>query len=102
MVCDVGGGNGHATLSLAKTFPNLCFVVQDLEHVVQHGKPVSPFLFVWLFRLTDTRSALGKDVSGSFAGQTRIFYPGRLLQRCPSTGLRCLLCELGLIHSTLQ
>lgn len=40
-VCDVGGGNGHATLGLAKSFPHLRIVVQDLGHVVANGKPVS-------------------------------------------------------------
>ncbi|EIM90607.1 S-adenosyl-L-methionine-dependent methyltransferase [Stereum hirsutum FP-91666 SS1] len=39
-VCDVGGGNGHATLGLAKSFPHLRIIVQDLEHVVVNGKPL--------------------------------------------------------------
>ncbi|KAL6707288.1 hypothetical protein ACN47E_004276 [Coniothyrium glycines] len=30
-VIDVGGGNGHASINLAKQFPNLNFVVQDIS-----------------------------------------------------------------------
>ncbi|KAJ6573975.1 S-adenosyl-L-methionine-dependent methyltransferase [Mycena vulgaris] len=38
IICDVGGGNGHATLELLKVFPHLKVVVQDLPLVVKAGK----------------------------------------------------------------
>ncbi|KAF8992613.1 S-adenosyl-L-methionine-dependent methyltransferase [Cyathus striatus] len=37
-ICDVGGGNGHATLDLVKVFPSLKVVLQDLPEVVEQGK----------------------------------------------------------------
>ncbi|KAJ6626254.1 S-adenosyl-L-methionine-dependent methyltransferase [Mycena sp. CBHHK59/15] len=37
-ICDVGGGNGHATVNLLKAFPALKFVVQDLPEVIDQGK----------------------------------------------------------------
>lgn len=33
-VVDIGGSTGHASIALAKTFPNLTFTVQDLPHVI--------------------------------------------------------------------
>ena len=33
VICDVAGNNGHATLELAKSFPEFKVVVQDLEKV---------------------------------------------------------------------
>ncbi|KAJ6501494.1 S-adenosyl-L-methionine-dependent methyltransferase [Mycena vitilis] len=38
VVCDVGGGHGHATLELVKVFPQLKIVVQDLPTAVEQGK----------------------------------------------------------------
>ncbi|KAJ6628892.1 S-adenosyl-L-methionine-dependent methyltransferase [Mycena sp. CBHHK59/15] len=38
VVCDVGGGNGHATIELLKGFPQLKIVVQDLPGVAEQGK----------------------------------------------------------------
>ncbi|KAF8577159.1 S-adenosyl-L-methionine-dependent methyltransferase [Ramaria rubella] len=38
VVCDVGGGNGHATLALAKVFSQLKITVQDLPAVIDQGK----------------------------------------------------------------
>ncbi|KAJ6607417.1 S-adenosyl-L-methionine-dependent methyltransferase [Mycena sp. CBHHK59/15] len=38
VICDVGGGNGHATVELLKAFPLLKFVVQDLPGVIDQGK----------------------------------------------------------------
>ncbi|KAJ7284873.1 S-adenosyl-L-methionine-dependent methyltransferase [Mycena rebaudengoi] len=38
VVCDVGGGNGHATIQLLKTFPQLKIVVQDLPAVAEQGR----------------------------------------------------------------
>ncbi|KAI9696501.1 MAG: hypothetical protein M1820_008129 [Bogoriella megaspora] len=36
-VVDVGGGHGPAAVGLAKNFPKLSFIVQDMEHVVAEG-----------------------------------------------------------------
>ncbi|KAF9479528.1 S-adenosyl-L-methionine-dependent methyltransferase [Pholiota conissans] len=38
VVCDIGGGNGHATLGLVKKFPHLKIILQDLAAVVQQGR----------------------------------------------------------------
>ncbi|KAJ7284895.1 S-adenosyl-L-methionine-dependent methyltransferase [Mycena rebaudengoi] len=38
VVCDVGGGNGHATIELLKVFPHLKVIVQDLPKVAEQGK----------------------------------------------------------------
>jgi 6-hydroxytryprostatin B O-methyltransferase len=35
---DVGGGMGHASIALAKAFPELTFTVQDFEKVVETGE----------------------------------------------------------------
>ncbi|KAF7373893.1 S-adenosyl-L-methionine-dependent methyltransferase [Mycena sanguinolenta] len=40
LVCDVGGGVGTASLTLATEFPELKFLVQDLENVIEQGKKV--------------------------------------------------------------
>lgn len=40
MIVDVGGGVGTACLALAKEFPNLKFVVQDRQPVVEAGAEV--------------------------------------------------------------
>lgn len=37
-VVDVGGGMGHASIALAKAFPDLTFTVQDFEKVVETGE----------------------------------------------------------------
>ena len=37
-VVDVGGGNGHISIALAKAYPSLKFVVQDLPDAVNAGK----------------------------------------------------------------
>ena len=41
VVCDIGGGNGHATMGLIKQFPHLKIVLQDLAPVVLQGRKVS-------------------------------------------------------------
>ncbi len=41
IICDVGGGNGHAMLGLIKEYPHIKVVLQDLPAVVQQGKDVS-------------------------------------------------------------
>ncbi|KAJ6544755.1 S-adenosyl-L-methionine-dependent methyltransferase [Mycena vulgaris] len=38
VICDVGGGNGHATVMLLNAFPQLKIMVQDLPGVVEQGK----------------------------------------------------------------
>ncbi|KAJ7982955.1 S-adenosyl-L-methionine-dependent methyltransferase, partial [Mycena polygramma] len=38
VIVDVGGGIGHLSLSIAKRFPKLRFVVQDLQHQVDEAK----------------------------------------------------------------
>ncbi|KAK5095775.1 hypothetical protein LTS08_007909 [Lithohypha guttulata] len=37
-VVDVGGSQGHASIALASTFPNLSFIVQDLPEVIDRAK----------------------------------------------------------------
>lgn len=37
-VVDIGGGMGHASIALAKAFPDLTFTVQDFEKVVETGE----------------------------------------------------------------
>lgn len=39
-VCDLGGGNGHVTLDLIRSFPQLRIVLQDLQSVVDEGRKV--------------------------------------------------------------
>ncbi|KAJ6628890.1 S-adenosyl-L-methionine-dependent methyltransferase [Mycena sp. CBHHK59/15] len=38
VICDVGSGNGHATLELLKKFPKLKVVLQDLPSIIDQGK----------------------------------------------------------------
>ena len=40
LVVDVGGGIGTASLALAKEFPDLKFVVQDRQPVIEAGVEV--------------------------------------------------------------
>ncbi|KAJ7214521.1 S-adenosyl-L-methionine-dependent methyltransferase [Mycena pura] len=40
IVCDVGGGNGHATVDLLNAFPHLKIIVQDLPPVVEEGRQI--------------------------------------------------------------
>lgn len=40
LVIDVGGGVGSLSLTLARRYPNLCFVVQDREAVVADANEV--------------------------------------------------------------
>ncbi|KAI1389995.1 S-adenosyl-L-methionine-dependent methyltransferase [Hypoxylon trugodes] len=42
MVVDVGGSQGFASFALARAFPSLSFVVQDLEPVVEAAKKDAP------------------------------------------------------------
>jgi hypothetical protein len=44
VVCDVGGSNGHASINLLKSFPQLKIVVQDLPGVVEQGQEVCAFV----------------------------------------------------------
>jgi hypothetical protein len=37
-VVDVGGNTGHCSFSIAEKAPELRFVVQDLEKVIEHVK----------------------------------------------------------------
>lgn len=46
VICDVGGGNGHAMLSLLKAFPHLRAVVQDLKAAVDDGEKVGDTRFM--------------------------------------------------------
>ncbi|GAQ10180.1 sterigmatocystin 8-O-methyltransferase [Aspergillus lentulus] len=41
-VIDVGGGNGHISLALAERYPQLSFVVQDLEAAILSGTESLP------------------------------------------------------------
>ncbi|KJA28851.1 hypothetical protein HYPSUDRAFT_33246 [Hypholoma sublateritium FD-334 SS-4] len=38
VVCDIGGGNGHASLGLIKAYPHLKVVLQDLPATVDQGR----------------------------------------------------------------
>jgi O-methyltransferase domain len=44
IICDVGGGNGHATLGLVKAFPHLSVTLQDLPEVIEQGKEVGMYM----------------------------------------------------------
>ncbi len=44
LVVDVGGGIGSVTYTIAKNFPDIHFVVQDLPTVIEDGKKVWPAL----------------------------------------------------------
>ena len=52
-ICDLGGGNGHATLDLLKKFPQLRIVLQDLESVVEEGRKVRIFYDMNIFILAN-------------------------------------------------
>jgi 6-hydroxytryprostatin B O-methyltransferase len=41
-VVDVGGSRGHTSVAIAQKYPDLDFVVQDLEYVVQQSKDSVP------------------------------------------------------------
>lgn len=43
MIVDVGGNVGTVTLALAKAFPHLRFVVQDLDQQIQAAHKVNIF-----------------------------------------------------------
>ena len=51
VVVDVGGGVGNVTHLLAKAFPHLCYVVQDLENVIIEAHKVSQPHFLSSFCL---------------------------------------------------
>ncbi|KAF8876830.1 S-adenosyl-L-methionine-dependent methyltransferase [Infundibulicybe gibba] len=38
IICDVGSGNGHATLGLLRAFPKLQIILQDTSSVMDQGK----------------------------------------------------------------
>jgi tRNA G46 methylase TrmB len=44
LVVDVGGGVGSATLEIAKAFPKLRYIVQDIPGVTVEGEKVSNVL----------------------------------------------------------
>lgn len=44
LVVDVGGGIGTSALKLAKTFPDLRIVVQDIPNVIKEGQQVISIL----------------------------------------------------------
>ena len=54
VVVDVGGGVGLVSSALAKAFPHLRYVVQDLEKVIFEGRQVSHrhFGLLLFFRVT--------------------------------------------------
>ncbi|KAL2846351.1 S-adenosyl-L-methionine-dependent methyltransferase [Aspergillus pseudoustus] len=41
-VVDVGGGNGHVSIALAESYPNLSFIVQDLDGAITSGAAALP------------------------------------------------------------
>jgi hypothetical protein len=44
LVVDIGGGLGHITMKLVKYYPNLRYIVQDRQAVIEQGREVQ-FLF---------------------------------------------------------
>jgi ubiquinone/menaquinone biosynthesis C-methylase UbiE len=52
VVVDVGGGSGNVTMHLAKVFPHLKYVVQDLKSVITDtAEKVSPIHFVAIYTI---------------------------------------------------
>jgi 16S rRNA A1518/A1519 N6-dimethyltransferase RsmA/KsgA/DIM1 with predicted DNA glycosylase/AP lyase activity len=49
VVVDVGGGTGGLTLLLLKSFPQIKYVVQDLEMVIPEAEKVVPPSFGILY-----------------------------------------------------
>lgn len=41
VVCDIGGGNGHASLGLVVAYPHLKIVLQDLPATIEQGREAS-------------------------------------------------------------
>jgi hypothetical protein len=41
-IVDLGGSHGHVSIELAKHFPNLTFIVQDLPSTIASAKPIPP------------------------------------------------------------
>ena len=41
-IVDVGGANGHVSMALARAYPNLHFIVQDLEHNIVKARAEIP------------------------------------------------------------
>ncbi|KAE9365008.1 S-adenosyl-L-methionine-dependent methyltransferase [Stipitochalara longipes BDJ] len=39
-IVDLGGSHGHVSIELAKNYPNLSFIVQDLPNTIASAKPV--------------------------------------------------------------
>lgn len=58
---DVGGGAGHVTMELAKHFPNLSVIVQDMEKMVEEANANIP---------TDVKDRFKFMVQDMFAPQT--------------------------------
>jgi hypothetical protein len=51
LVVDVGGGIGSSTMRLAKAYPNIKFIVQDLAKVLNDGIDVRYFAYCSRFAL---------------------------------------------------
>ncbi|KAL4865955.1 hypothetical protein BDV12DRAFT_187770 [Aspergillus spectabilis] len=77
-VVDVGGGNGHVSLALAATYPNLSFVVQDLEAAILAGVDSRP---------SSLQGRVHFEVQDMFEPQTRtgvdVFYLRHILHDWP-------------------
>lgn len=64
---DVGGAHGPASIKLARTFPNLKCVVQDLEDVVAEGRlkvptDVQDRIVFETHNMFETQKTIGADV----------------------------------------
>ena len=65
VVVDVGGGIGTASIPLARDFPHLNVVIQDLPSVIEDAKKVIVFILRSLPHLMFPRhAALGQDYAG--------------------------------------
>ena len=42
LIVDVGGSHGLVSMDIAREFPSLCFVVQDLPNVIEDAKKKVP------------------------------------------------------------
>ncbi|KAH6908342.1 hypothetical protein BKA70DRAFT_1103744 [Coprinopsis sp. MPI-PUGE-AT-0042] len=74
VIVDVGGGIGTSSIELAKNFPNLQFIVQDLESVVEAGKKASNIPRQQENMISGTLQNLDQDVSGRVTFEVQDFF----------------------------
>lgn len=60
MVVDVGGGIGSATMTIAKKYPELQYVVQDTHVVIGHAAEVTiDGIYILITNLTNWNFSIG-------------------------------------------